>query len=124
MTDKLDEDIRLWAFEEVRLMHRSGYSGTNAVERILRDPGISSQLSQHRVLWWPRSRRIAKISKASHQLTPMERICLIVNAGAILDDDGKVLEVKKFCKICKGKESRFGAHVNRAKRKLREILRK
>lgn len=123
MSDKLDEDIRLWASQVMHsVLEATGYSPLNAVERICRDPGIAHFKQEHKCLWWPWGWRVARIHKAAHQLTVMERVCLIMNAGVILDDDGKQLTVKEFCRICKGRESKFPAYVNRAKGKLKKIL--
>jgi hypothetical protein len=122
LSDNLDDSIREWADDQVKLM-LGGYSGINAVERILRDPGIASQISQHKILWWPKTRRIARISRASHHLRPIDRIVLMVDAGVVMNKEGKPLEPKEFCEETKGSVRKYGAYVKRAKQRLREILR-
>jgi hypothetical protein len=67
---------------------------------------------------------VAKIHKAAHQLSVMERVMLMVDAGAVMDNQGKPMTIKEFCKACKGPESKFPAYVNRAKSKLRKLINK
>ena len=81
----------------VNTYHRSGYSGQNIIHKILQDPGISTQGSRHRVLWWPKNRRIYKMGRAFHHLEPMAQMCLIVNYGRIVDpDNGQIVTPVDF----------------------------
>ena len=120
---KIDDLIDEWAWDVVRNMHKSGYSGINVVEKILRDPGISTNISRDRILWWPRTKRIAKIYRAMHQIDPIDQICLIVNSGHVRADDGSVFDKYKLAKYSSLGVRRFNSIVKKNKLKLSEILR-
>lgn len=94
MSKRLDADIQEWAQSIVVDADRSGLSGINVVERILKDPGRSTDTSPHRVHWWPKNRRIAKVSQLMHRIDKTSQICLIIDAGVIFHDDGKVFKPK------------------------------
>ena len=96
MGSRIDSMLCEWAESEVAWMHRSGYSGINVVERLLRNPGRGSEIAEHKILWWPKNRRVAKVSKASHQLTAWERVILIAHFGNLQNDDGTKFEKKDF----------------------------
>jgi hypothetical protein len=98
MSRKLDGDISEWARDIVDSSHMSGFSGINVVEKILRDPGFSTGGSRHRVHWWPRTRNIAKMSKAMHQIDKLSQICLIIDSGYVLTDDGLIFDKHKLAK--------------------------
>lgn len=114
--------IKEWASDVVRDMHKSGYYGINIVERILRDPGVSSKGLRHKVLWWPRNHRIALVSKAAHQLEPMAQMCLVVKFGGMMRDDGKLFTKHDLAQYSSLEVRRFNKIVADAKIKLREII--
>ena len=106
----------------VNTYHRCGYSGQNIIHKILNDPGISTQGSKHRVLWWPKNKRIARMSRAFHYVMPLARVCLIVEYGKILKDDGWILTKKEFCADSGYSCALFDVYVKHAKKQLRYIL--
>ena len=118
----LDSLIDEWAADLMRHVHRGGYSGINAVERILKDPGISTKISGHVVLWWPKTRRIAKMSKAMHQVSPIEQIVLVVDSGHLLNDDRSVFTKAHLAKNSSLEVRRFNDFRKKAKAKLSSIL--
>jgi hypothetical protein len=120
--NRLDFWIAEWAYDVIAQANRSQLSGINAVEKILRDPGISSGRSRDRVLWWPRNPRIAKMSAASHQLSPSERLCLVVHFGQPLKEDNNVLTDRDVAKVTNISVRDFKSHVRTGKKKLRNIL--
>ena len=75
-----------------------GYSDVNVVERLLRDPGRAPR-AESKVLWWPRNRRIAAVSRAAHCLTNLEQTVILVHYKAIMDDDGKILTKQRLADI-------------------------
>ena len=120
---RVDRWLTKWADAELELCHKSNYSGINVVERILRDPGIATDKSQDRVLWWPRNKAISRVSKASHQLTPTERIVLIIHYGFVKNDDGTRMTKKELSKCSSIDVARFGRILRDAKNKIIRILR-
>ncbi len=86
----------------VNTYHRSGYSGENIIHKILQDPGISTQGSRHRVLWWPpfrgrKQKRIYDMGRAFHHIDSMAQMCLIVSYGRIVDpDNGQIVTPVDF----------------------------
>ena len=111
-----------WAESVIADSFKSNYSGTNVVERILRDPGISTDLSQHKVLLWPKNRKVARVSKAVHQLTPLERIVLIIHWGHVLNDDGTRFTKKELAQNSSISVSRYHDIKRAARAKLSMIL--
>ena len=109
----------------VNTYHRCGYSGQNIIHRILKDPGISTQGSKHKILYWPRNKRIAKMSRAFHHLDAMQQICLIVRFGRIVDpDNGQVVDDVTFAQDQPGMTLPiFHKNIRSAKYKLAEVLR-
>ena len=94
---RVDRWITEWCERTLEDCNESGLSGINTVEKLLRDPGVATGQGGHKVLAWPhRKKRISKAehrraswtSKAAHQLTPIERIILIIHYGHVLNDDG------------------------------------
>jgi hypothetical protein len=133
---KLDFWLTEWAEHQVNIMHRCGYSGVNIIEKILKDPGISTGGSKHRVLWWPKNKRIAQMSRAMknkriaqmsramHQISPYSRLCLVVEYGRIVQQkNGQILTKKEFCAKRGHSCAFFDECVRDAKNKLRVILR-
>ncbi len=84
---RVDRWLTDWADSVIADVNVSNYPGINGVERILKDPGVATDTSRHKVLWWPRNRRVAKVSKAAHQLNSIEIIVLIIHYGYVLNDD-------------------------------------
>ena len=124
MTRKLDYLLQEWAQGCVTDMGKSGYSGINIIEKILRDPGISTKGSRHRVLWWPRNRKMARMSKAMHQIPKRRQVCLIVEYGGIVNDDNGQLLTKKDIRAHFGLKCKdFDIYVKKSRKRLREILR-
>jgi hypothetical protein len=111
-----------WAESCISDAYKSNYSGINVVERILRDPGITTDLSQHKVLWWPKSWRVGRVSKAVHQLTPLERIVLIIHWGHVLSDDGTRFTKKELAQNSSISVSRYHDIKRTARAKLSMIL--
>ena len=118
---KLKAWISEWARDCVYDMHRSEYAGINVVERLLRDPGICHR-AEHRVLWWPRTRKIAAVSRAAHQLTPVERIILIVHYGDIIKDDGRRFTKRDLVKNSSLTGDQYDEVRREAEATLRRIL--
>ena len=119
---KFTYDLKEYAEHIVNTAHKSGYSGINVVEKILRDPGFSTDGSRDRVLWWPRNRRIAKMSKAMHQIGPIPQICLIVQHGRIVKEDGNIFNEGDFVKNSSLSLREFHKYVGDAEKKMRRIL--
>ena len=107
----------------VNVMDRSGFSGINIIEKILKDPGISTLGSKHRALWWPKNKRIAEMSRAFHYVMPNARVCLVVEYGRVLKEDGWILTKKEFCADQGSSCALFDSYVKVAKKQLRYILR-
>jgi len=83
--------ISEWAHDLMRQADLAdyGYSDVNVVERLLRDPGRAPR-AESKVLWWPRNRRIAAVSRAAHCLSNLEQTVLLVHYKAVLTDDNKI----------------------------------
>ena len=122
MSRKLDKDIEEWAADLMNNIHKCGFSGINAVEKILRDPGISTKGSNHRVHWWPKNRRISRMSKAMHQIDKISQICLIVDSRAIMSDDGNIFTKYDLAKNSSLEVRRFNDYRKKAKAKLSVVL--
>lgn len=103
-------------------MDKSEFSGINVIEKILRDPGISTGGSRDRILWWPKNRRLAEISRAMHQVSPVERICLVVKFGRPMNDDGTIFTEKHLSKNSSVGVRDFKRNCSEARKKLRRIL--
>jgi hypothetical protein len=119
---RVDRWLTDWAESVIADTYRSDYSGINVVERILRDPGITTDLSQHKVLWWPKNKRVSWVSKAAHQLTPTERIILIIHYGHVLNDDGTRFTKKELAQNSSISTSRYLSIKGAARRKISRIL--
>lgn len=124
---KIDDDLTEWASDIVRTMHKSGLSGINIIEKILRDPGIASGRSRSKILWWPRNRRIAAISRAAHQIDPIGLVCLVVHYGKPMnkdfgkDDDGNIFTKHDLAKNSSVTVREFNEHRKKARNKIAEI---
>jgi len=108
----------------VNTYHRSGYGGQNIIHKILQDPGISTLGSRHKILWWPKNKRIFKMGRAFHHLDIMQQMVLIVNYGRIVDpDNGQIVDDVCFSRDQPGMTLRRFHKVRRsAKFKLARIL--
>ena len=126
MSKKLEALIREWAEDVVLSSHKSGYYGINVVERHVRDPRTSEYKPGHRVLWWPKNNRIARMSSAVHCLDTVSQICLIVMYGRLLNDDGTVFDKYQLAKSSSLTVRRINELAKKAKKKLSEkqILKK
>jgi hypothetical protein len=118
---RIDSWLYEWAEQECKDIHESGISSINVVERLLRDPG-GTQIAEHKVLWWPKNRRVARVSKASHQLTPLERIVLIIDYGNIRREDQKRFTLKDLARYSSVSVRRSRVIKKAAKAKLSKIL--
>ena len=118
----LNADLDAWAKDIVNSSTNSGFSGINVVEKILSDPGISTTGSKHRVLWWPKSKRIAKMSRAMHQIDPISQVCLIVNSGFLMKEDGNSFTLNDLKKNSSLNMGEIRRRIRESKRKLRGIL--
>ena len=119
---RVDRDLHEWADTVIEDSNGSNLSGINVVERILRDPGVATDVSQHKVLWWPKNRRVARISKAAHQLSSTEIIILVIHYGFMKNDDGTRftrLDLEKNSSISRGS---FSELRRDARRKIAKIL--
>ena len=126
MSKRLDADIQEWAQSIVVDADRSGLSGINVVERILKDPGRSTDTSPHRVHWWPKNRRIAKMSRAMHIISNIEQVVLIVDSKEIFCDDGKVFtkyDLARHPLYRSVSVRKYHEYRNQAKKKLLSKLR-
>ena len=123
MSKRLDADIQEWAQSIVVDADRSGLSGINVVERILRNPGMATDTSPHRVHWWPKNRRIAKMSRAMHVLSKSEQIVLIIDSKEIFCDNGKVFTKYDLAKYSSVSVRKYHEYRNQAKKKLLSKLR-
>ena len=108
----------------VNTMDRCGYSRENIIHKILNDPGISTQGSRHRILWWPRNRRLYKMGRAFHHLDVLQQMCLIVQFGRIVDpDNGQIVGPMTFSRDQPGMDLRkFNKNVWESKTILSRIL--
>jgi len=121
MSRKTDSMIAEYVEDFMRNLHRSNYSGINVVEKILRDPGFSTGKSQHRVLWWPKNRRVAKVSKAMHQVGKLAQVILIIHYKGIIDD-GVVFTKHDLAKYSSVEVRRFNNIRKKSKNKINHIL--
>jgi hypothetical protein len=118
---KIDRWLVEWADLEIAGTAESGFSGINVVEKLLRDPGVVSGQSKDKILWWPKNRRMSKMSKAMHQLDAIEKLILVVHYG-FLPHEGR-----KYTKFDLAKESsidvdRFAQIRRKARKKLIKAL--
>jgi hypothetical protein len=120
---KIDSWLEEWAESVIEETYKSNYSGINSVERILRDPGVATAQGAHRVLWWPKNPRVAKISKAAHQLTPIEIVCLLVKYGHVMDDNQNRFTPEHLATHSSIGLRRFKSIIKQARAKLIEITR-
>ena len=122
MSRKLDADIQEWAQSVMDDAGCSNLSGINVVERILRDPGRSTDTSPHRVHWWPKNRRLAKMSRLMHRIDKTSQICLIIDAGVIRHDDGTVFKAKDLKNCSSLSVTDIRGRIRAAKMGLREFM--
>ena len=122
MADRLVYLIREWAEAAAEDMWKSGYPGINAVEQLLRDPGRSLGINGHRVLYFHRNQRIAKVSRAMHQIDPISQICLIVRYGRIVDENGQIIGGRDLVNASSLTPADYKEKCRGAVRKLKKIL--
>ena len=123
MTSKLDGEICEWAKDVINSSSSSGFSGINIIEKILRDPGFSTGGSRHRVHWWPRNKTIAKMSRAMHQIDPISQVCLVVDSGNLVKEDGNIFTLHDLKKSSSLSMAFIKETIRESKRKLRKIAR-
>ena len=119
---RIDRWLHDWAETVIEDANKSNLSGINTVEKLLKDPGIATDISQHKVLWWPKNRRVARISKAAHQLCSTEIVILVIHYGIVLNDDQSRLTKKDFAKVTGISVSRFHDIKRVARAKISTIL--
>ena len=122
MSRRIDSMIDEWARDVVYSIHKSGFSGINVVEKILRDPGISTRSPGHVVLWWPKTKRIAKVSRAMHQISAIEQIILIVDAKCVLREDGNVFTKYDLIRNSSLDLRKYHDYRDQSKKKLSAII--
>ena len=119
---KTEHRIAEWAEDVVNSAHLVGFSGINVIEKILRDPGISTKGGRHRVLWWPRNKRLAEMSRHMHKIDPIPQVCLIVCYGRVLNEDGTVFDKYQLARNSSLTVREINRYVKSAKIKLQEYL--
>ena len=119
--DDVERLVREWAEDAAETLHRSGYSGINVIEKLLRDPGVVSGGS-HRVLWWPKNQRIARVSKAMHQVDPRSQCCLVVRYGRVVMEDGQLMRAGDLVRGSSLTHSDYKERIRDAMRILRNAL--
>ena len=122
MSKRLDADIQEWARSMVAEADKSNLSAVNIVEKILRDPGMASGGSRDRVHWWPKNRRIAKISRLMHRIDETSQLCLIIDSGVIFHDDGRVFKPKDLKDISSLSVGDIRNRIRAAKLGLRAFM--
>ena len=123
MSRTLKADIDEWAKEMVRNAHKSGFSPINTFENLLRNPVLSTGGSKHRILYWHRNKRIARMSRAMHQIDKLSQILLIVDSGYLESDDKTVFTLENLRDHSTMKMHEIREIIRDAKQKLRKILR-
>ena len=119
---RVDRWLSDWAESVIEDVNASNYPGINGVERILKDPGVATDTSRHKVLWWPKNRRVAKVSKAAHQLNSIEIIVLVIHYGFVLNDDQTRFTKKDLAQNSSISVSRYHQIRKAARRKISKIL--
>ena len=122
MSRKIDGLIGEWAEAEVNDLSKSGIYGINIVERLWRDPGMATGGAKHRVLWWPRNRRVAKVSRAMHQVDNISKICLIARYGGMVNDDGTIFDEKVLVRSSSLTMTEVKKRISDARRLLSRLL--
>ena len=122
MSARIDGLISEWAEDVVNNCHKSGFSGINIIEKILRDPGISTSTSRHKVLWWPKNKRIAMMSRAMHRIDPISQVCLIVRYGRMLKDDSSIFQERDLVRNSSLTMREVRDRIHSAKKRLMEIV--
>jgi len=122
MSRRIDSMISDYIVEYVKLVHGTSFSGINVVNKLLKDPGFSTEGSQHRVLWWPKNHRIAQISKAFHVLSPKEVAIMAIYYKGVINDDGSTFTKEDLAKNSTIGLRRFGEIHRNAKRKVKDAL--
>ena len=121
MSARIDGLISEWAEDVVNNCHKSGFSGINIIEKILRDPGISTSTSRHKVLWWPKNKRIAMMSRAMHRIDSISQVCLIIRYGRVVKSDGTMFTKYDLAKTSSIGVRKFNEIVRCSRNKLAEI---
>jgi hypothetical protein len=119
---RVDRWLTDWADSVIEDSYKSNFSGINVIERILRDPGVSTDKGSSKVLWWPRNRRVARVSKAAHQLTPTEIVILVVHYGHVLNEDKSKFTKKDLAEQSSIGLRRYGEIQRNARNKISRIL--
>ena len=111
-----------WVFEVSMNVHKSEYYGINVIERVLRDPGIAKYKRRHWIFWWPRSRRVALVEKAMHQIPVIQQICLLVQYRGVIREDGNVYTKHDLALDSSVTVREFNRYRKESENKIREIL--
>jgi len=116
----LDSLIDEWARDVVENHHKQGFYSINVVERLLHAPG--APIPGHRVLWWHKNRRLAKVSKAMHQISPLDQMILAVNTGCVRNEDNTGFTIKDLKKNSSLTMGDIRERIRLARGRLRELL--
>ena len=122
LTDRLDSYLKEWAEEELRSLTKSCYSGIDIVTQILMGQ-TSTSGNRHKILWWPKNRRIAIMSRAMHQVDKISQLCLMIHYGRPLSLDGKILTKYDLARNSSVTVRKFNTLCKKAKNKLSAITR-
>ena len=120
---RIDRWLIEWAESVIAESANSNLSGINTVEKLLRDPGHTTGLSGHKVLWWPKNHRVAKISKAVHQINPVDRVILIIHYG-YLPHEGRKMTLRDLVRNSSLTMSEVRDRRRKARRKINNLTNK
>lgn len=120
--NKLDRWLTEWANGIIRDLDRSGYSGMSILGKIIYDPGISTAGMRHRILWWPRNRRMSEISRAMHHVNKIEELCLIIKYGKPTKEDGRTFTKHDLAKCSSIDCARFTQITRNGRKKVKDAL--
>ncbi len=131
MDDWLISDLKEWAKHEADQLQETNFSPINVIEALLRSPGRSTRFGGHRILYWPKNRRLGRMSRAMAQVVPpANQACLVVKFGEILDPEtGQLFTPKDFiyCSSLRSSPdplSEFNRRVRDSVRELRIYFKK
>ena len=120
---RVDRWLIEWAEQCIfEALWRSELSGINVVEKLLRDPGVTTGTSGHKVLWWPKNHRISKISKAMHQIDPVSRVILIINYGFLPKEDGNKYTLSDLRRDSSLAMGEISAKKRKSRNKIKGLL--
>ncbi len=116
---RIDRWLIEWAEDCIARTADSNLSPINVVEKLLRDPGMSTGKSQDKILFWHRNPRIAAVSKAMHQVDATSQVILIVHYGYLPHEGRKytmndlVRESSLTLSECRNKRRKARSKINK-----------